>query len=199
MYRPDPFRVNDPEEAWSFLESHSFGQLISLGQGGLQATPMPFLVSADRRFLRAHLARQNPQWHELDEKQVLVSFLGPHAYVSPSWYTQPGVPTWNYSALQVRGTCRLLHDPDRLEDLVRELTHKHEAGLPRPWQAAPPRAKLKSIVGLEIQVDEIQCKYKLNQNRSMEERREVAEQLEALGSSDVAAAMRRSLDPPAEA
>ena len=197
MYQPEHFRVNDPEEAWSFLEANSFGWLISLGGSRLQATPLPFLLSADRRFLRAHLARQNPQWHELDEAEVLVSFLGPHAYVSPSWYTQPGVPTWNYSALQVRGTCRLFHDSGRLELLVRELTDKHEARLPSPWQAAPPGSKLKSIVGLEVQVDEIECKYKLNQNRSKAEQSEVARRLEELGSTEVAQAMRRSLDSQA--
>ena len=50
---------------------------------------------------------------------------------------------------------------------------------------------LGAIVGIEVTIDEIQCKYKLSQNRSAEDREQVILQLENTGSIDLAGAVRR--------
>lgn len=93
MYVPDPFRVAERDELFAFIDANAFGQLISIHDGRLTASHLPFPVSDDRRLLRCHLARQNPQWRDLDGQQALVTFLGPHDYISPNWYQRPGVPT----------------------------------------------------------------------------------------------------------
>ena len=44
--------------------------------------------------LYSHMARANSHWKELQDKQVMVVFAGPHAYISPTWYASgPAVPT----------------------------------------------------------------------------------------------------------
>jgi transcriptional regulator len=41
-----------------------------------------------------------------------VSFVGPHAYISPTWYGTPNqVPTWNYVSIEARGRVQLLETP----------------------------------------------------------------------------------------
>ena len=51
---------------------------------------------------------------------------------------------------------------------------------------------LNAIVGVEVTVSELQCKYKLNQNRSRQDRLQVSEKLDAIGSAKLASAMRRN-------
>lgn len=138
--------------------------------------------------LIGHMARANPQWHDLAQGQkVLAVFQGPHAYVSPSWYATPGVPTWNYAVAHLYGIPRLIEDKALLESIVEKLTAVHEAKYPEPWQANFSGEKrirlLGMIVGFEIEVTEIQGKFKLSQNRSGEDQQRVIEQLAHSSSS----------------
>ncbi len=192
MYVPDHFKVSDQEEIYSFLEANAFGQLISLQDDRLTASHWPFLLSSDRKNLRCHLARQNTQWQQLGDQQVLVTFLGPHDYISPSWYQTPGVPTWNYQALHVYGHCRVFDAADELAALVDSLSHRYESAFESPWEPQYRDAMLKAIVGVEISIDEIQCKYKLSQNRPAADQEGVIDKLDYLGSESLAQAMRKA-------
>jgi transcriptional regulator len=51
---------------------------------------------------------------------------------------------------------------------------------------------LKAIVGVEISIDEIQCKYKLSQNRPAADQQGVIDKLDYLGSESLAQAMRKT-------
>lgn len=133
--------------------------------------------------LRGHLAKANPQWQDLaGDQTALVVFQGPHAYVSPRWYETPGVPTWNYAVVHVYGKARLLHDAAALENLLMELTTVYESRqstLGQPEISGERRKKLLGmIVGFEIEIQEIQGKFKLSQNRSEQDRCNVIQQLE---------------------
>ena len=50
---------------------------------------------------------------------------------------------------------------------------------------------LGAILGVEISISEVQCKYKLSQNRSAVDRKQVIEQLQASGSTQMAESMRQ--------
>jgi len=190
MFIPQHFSVTDENEKLKFIRMHSFGQLISHVDGQIFASHLPLLLSDDGKKLVGHLARANPQWSQLEDQQVLVVFQGPHAYVSPSWYSQPGVPTWNYQAVHVYGHVQCLHDSERLRQIVEELTRINESEFDSPWQANYDIRQLQGIVGLEIEIEQIQCKYKLSQNRQQQERTDVADQLQKLGELSLAAAMK---------
>ena len=81
-----------------------------------------------------------------------------------------------------------------MEKIVRRLTAFHEQG--GPDSGAPGVSPetwsrlLEMIVGFEIEVTEIQGKFKLNQNRSREDQRRVAEAL-VRGGSESATALAR--------
>jgi transcriptional regulator len=193
MYMPDHFKVSEENEIFAFIDAHAFGQLISIDVGKPYASHLPFLIASDRKSLHCHLARQNPQWQQLADQQVLITFLGPHDYISPSWYKTPGVPTWNYQAVHIYGHCRVLDDDAAVAEIVEALSARYESGFATPWQPQYREAMLKAIVGVEITIDEVQCKYKLSQNRPIEDQNGVVEQLEQLGSEQLARAMRKTL------
>ena len=118
MYQPAHHREDRLDVQHELIESHPFGLLISLGSEGLLANSLPFLLqrmSGPFGMLKAHMARANDQWRELDGEKVLTVFQGPHAYVSPSFYatkreTGKVVPTWNYAMVQARGVARVHTD-----------------------------------------------------------------------------------------
>ena len=193
MYIPKHFEVTDKDEIFSFIEANSFGQLISTVDGKPFATHMPFLMSNDNKKILGHVAKQNPQYSEIEGQEVLITLQGPHDYISPSWYSSPGVPTWNYQAVHIYGVCKVFSDPEQLKSVVEALTHKYESGFSEPWQPDYKATMLHAIIGFEISISKIQCKYKLSQNRPKQDQSQVAEQLGKLGSVDIAKATRKAL------
>ncbi len=193
MYVPDHFKVSEEDEIFAFIDSNAFGQLISIDAGRPYASHLPFLIAKDHKIMHCHLARQNPHWQQIVGQQVLITFLGPHDYVSPSWYQNPGVPTWNYQAVHIYGHCRILDTDEAVAEIVEALSARYESGFEKPWQPKYRDAMLKAIIGVEITIDEIQCKYKLSQNRPTADQQSVVEQLDQLGSEPLANAMRKIL------
>jgi transcriptional regulator len=191
MYIPSHFAVTDPDEIFAFVEAHAFGQLVSQVEGRLFASHLPFLVTQDRSALICHLARQNPQHLELDGREALVMLQGAHDYISPSWYSGPGVPTWNYQAVHIYGRCRVFHEADKLSNVVESLAAKYEAALDPPWRPDYRAAMLSAIVGVEITITDVQCKFKLSQIRPVQDRAQVVQKLKSLGSNTLAQAMER--------
>ena len=185
MYVPEHFLELKPDRISSLIERHAFGMLVTAPEGVPFASHLPFLLQhagGERQTLLCHMARANPQWQHFDSgKEVLVIFHGPHAYVSPGWYASPGVPTWNYVVVHVRGKARVMEDETALESLITELTARYEANRATPWQAdlsGERRAKLlNSIVGCEIEITQIQAKFKLSQNRPRQDQHRVATEL----------------------
>ena len=192
MYILSHFAVTDERQIYEFIDAHGFGELVSVSRGRLIATHLPVYLSDDKTRLYGHIARQNPQALDIEGQEVLVTLLGPHDYISPAWYTSPGVPTWNYQAVHLYGQCAVLRSPERVAEIVERLTSRYEARLPDPWQPAYCREMLNAIVGLKITISEIECKFKLSQNRSGQDRLNVIQQLKALGSQRLAEAMARN-------
>jgi transcriptional regulator len=190
MYIPKHFEVTDNNEVFAFVEANGFGQLVSNSGGRLFATHIPFALSEDKTKLVGHLAKQNPQIEDIEGQEVLVTLQGPHDYISPSWYASPGVPTWNYQAVHIYGRCKCFSEPEVLRELVESLTGMYESQFAAPWQPQYRPSMLGAIVGIEISVSDIQCKYKLSQNRSQQDQQQVIAQLEANGSHQLAEAMR---------
>ena len=196
MYIPKPFQVTDPEVLAAFIRAHSFATLISAVDGAPFATHLPLLLdqgAAPQGRLLGHVARANPHWQAFDgQREALAIFHGPHAYISPTWYTAtPAVPTWNYAAVHVYGAPRLIEGEAQLAALVDRLVATYEAAQPKPWSGELPadyKAKLlQAIVGFEMEIVRIEGKFKLGQGRSRED------QLGVLGQ------LASSADPVAQA
>ena len=144
----------------------------------------------DEQSLICHVAKSNSQWKDIEDQEVLVTFQGAHDYVSPSWYETAGVPTWNYQAVHIYGKSRLITDTEKLKNLVEDLTEKYESTFNEPWKQEYKESLLNPIIGIEIQISEFQCKYKLSQNRSEVDRKNVTEALQRRGTEQLSEAMK---------
>jgi transcriptional regulator len=183
MYVPRHFAEDDSDKLGRLIAENGFGLLVTVSEGRPVASHLPFLHEPARNVLRAHVARANPQWkHFTSDTEVMVVFRGPHAYVSPSWYQAPGVPTWNYAVAHVYGRAHAVEDPTVLREIVETLTAKYESHYEKPWMPAYDPRMLDAIVGIEIVITELQGKFKLSQNRPAVDRAAVIQQLDASGS-----------------
>ncbi|MFA9420481.1 MAG: FMN-binding negative transcriptional regulator [Gammaproteobacteria bacterium] len=192
MYTPKYFEVTDEKEIFAFIEANAFGQLVSNSGGRLFSTHIPFLLSEDKSRLLGHLARQNPQAQDIEGQEVMVTLQGAHDYISPSWYVNPGVPTWNYQAAHIYGRCSVRAETGDIKMIVDTLTSKYESQFDTPWEPDYNPSMLGAIVGIEIAISEIQCKFKLSQNRSVQDQAQVIQRLKANGSNQMADAMRHN-------
>ncbi len=90
-----------------------------------------------------HCAKPNPQWRYLQARpRALVSFLGPHAYLSPSVYPDLArVPTWNYLAVHCTVEARLVEGADEKDALLKRLIGaaraRVRAAMARPGPGLP--------------------------------------------------------------
>jgi transcriptional regulator len=179
MYIPPHFRVDDRRVIASFMQQFDFVALVTNGPAGLVATHVPVLIreAGDDLQIVGHVARGNPHWRLMDAQlESMAIFQGPHAYVWPTWYASSGaVPTWNYAVVHAYGPVRICEDARFIADVVEELTRRYEAGRERGWSPATldPDAYQKllgAIVGIEMSVTRCEAKFKLGQNRSVEDR-----------------------------
>jgi transcriptional regulator len=93
----------------------------------------------------------------------------------------------------LRGKPRLIETESELEALLERQTHVYEQHMPNPWKpnlTGERRTKLLGmIVGFEIEISDIQGKFKLGQNRSAEDRlRVIAELNSSTNQTEVAVA-----------
>lgn len=196
MYIPNHFRETDGDALAAFIAAHAFGALVTIADGRPFATHLPFIYARAAGVLLGHVARANPQWQHLASgADVLVMFAGPHAYISPTWYVDRGVPTWNYVAVHVYGSARALEEPSATKRIVEQLAAIYESGNQPPWTPEYDERMLHAIVGVEVRVKEIHGKLKVSQNRSAQDRAGVAAKLNASGTdNDVAMARLIPLD-----
>ncbi|MES2151812.1 MAG: FMN-binding negative transcriptional regulator [Pseudomonadota bacterium] len=188
MYAPSHFDETRSEVLHALIGSHPLATLVCGGAGGLDADHLPFEVApptpqAPFGVLRAHVARANPLWRRSGEA-VLAVFQGPAAYISPAFYEEKAasgkvVPTWNYAVAHAHGTLRAVDDPAWLFALLERLTAQQEGGRDLPWSVHDaPRAYIEqllgAIVGIEIVIGRLQGKWKLSQNRPLQDQRNIA-------------------------
>ena len=190
MYTPATFREERLDVLHGLIDAHPLGALVRHGKDGLCADHLPFEIAAptpDAPFgiLRAHVARANPVWRAADaDDDCMVIFQGPHAYITPAWYLEKQrsgkeVPTFNYAVVHAHGPLRAIDDAAWLLGLLERLTARHEADQAAPWRVSDAPADyinklLKAIVGIEIPLTRITGKWKLGQNRCMQDQASMA-------------------------
>lgn len=201
MYVPEDFREDRVARLHEMIRQVRLGTLVTLGADGLIASHLPMLIDAEPApfgRLCGHMARANPQWRTLDPKvEALVVFVGPEAYISPSWYatkrsTGKVVPTWNYVAIHAYGALRFIDDAAATLAHVTRLTESQEISRAQPWQVSDAPADfvagmVKAVIGFELTITRLEGKWKMSQNRPAEDRAGVVAGLgQEGGSAEVA-------------
>lgn len=174
MYMPPQFNAKDPAIALELMRSHPFASLVSTDDDGLPyVSHLPLVAEpqeGEALVLWGHCAKPNPHWRYLQARpRAVVTFLGPHAYLSPSVYPDLArVPTWNYLAVHCIVEATLIQDAAAKDALLKKLIGDHEPAYAQQWRELGEEFQLKmlaGIVGFELRVTALQCKVKLNQHR----------------------------------
>lgn len=179
MYLPPQFRAKDEAHALALMHEHPFATLISSDDDGMPfATHLPLHLEERAgqgganatRVLLGHVARPNPHWRFLrDRPRALVTFLGPHAYLSPRVYPDLArVPTWNYVAVHCTVQASLVEDALAKDRLLKKLIGDHEPSYAQQWRDLGEEyahKMLAGIVAFELEVTAMECKIKVNQHR----------------------------------
>ncbi len=184
MYSPPYNQVEKRAEVVEFMRANNFPILVTGTGGVLHASHLPVSVSEKEKqiVIDMHMAKNNPQWKEFFDDEVLVVFHGPHAYVSPRWYPdQERVPTWNYAAVHAYGVPKIISDRQMKHDSQRRLIEsldpqwlpKHDA-----LRQEYVDMMLDGIVNFEIPVARLETRWKLSQNRGRREQEQIAAALD---------------------
>lgn len=187
MYIPRHFLQKDEGRTHRLVDAYAFGLLVTVGQDGLPlASHIPFLSagSGPSMILEGHVARPNEQAEHIRQGlEALAVFRGPHAYISPTWYETPGVPTWNYDAVHAYGR---LHEVtgEQARSIVERLARKFEGDGPDAWVPSYPEKMLSGIVCFVMTEVTLQSKSKMSQNRPANDRRGVIEALARFDDPD---------------
>ena len=201
MHIPNIYKNENIEEVKNFLKENSFGILINQTNGKLTGTHIPMELDKDENgndVLVGHIAKANPQWENFKEKEeILAIFNGPHSYVSSSWYEKENVPTWNYIAVHVYGTIKII-EGDELFNSLKKLVDKYERNSENPVSVEKMSSRtlkqINGIVGFSIKINLIQAAYKLSQNRNQKDYHVIIDKLERTGdsiSTEVAKEMKK--------
>ncbi|MCX2720284.1 FMN-binding negative transcriptional regulator [Lentiprolixibacter aurantiacus] len=182
MYIPLQYRNENLEEVKDFLRDNAFAILVSQVDNRPWATHLPLELETTpkgKQVLTGHMARRNPQWkHFQPDTQVLAIFNGPHAYISSSWYQDEEVPTWNYVAVHIYGTLRILKEEEVMASLHR-LVDKYEAQSKHPVSLSEMSdqtlRQVNGVVGFQIDIEEVQAAFKLSQGREKDHERIIEE------------------------
>jgi transcriptional regulator len=202
MYSPPYNRAEDRKEVVAFMRANSFAALVTATGGVPMASHLPVIVADGEQgiVIHSHMAKNNPQWQEFFDDEVLVVFAGPHAYVSPRWYEQQErVPTWNYAAVHAYGKATLTTDRKVKHAAQRELVAQLDPQWLPKFDALRPEYvenMLDGIVTFDIAVTRLETRWKLSQNRGRREQELIAAELDKSGDSverALAALTRRHL------
>lgn len=199
MYIPPHFANRDVSQLHDAIEAYSFALVVTGSNDNLVASHLPLLLDRDAGLqgtLLGHFARANGHWRSAASQQTLVVFSGPHAYISPTWYAaERVVPTWNYIAVHAHGRLELIEDRAEVLALLERTVEHFESSQPQPWRLTDQPAEFVErlagqIVGFRIPIDQLEGKWKLNQNHPQERRERVIAALRGQESADSLAIAR---------
>jgi len=192
MYTPEKFKIEDEQLIHQFIQANPFATVVSTMDDKVQATHMPIDRFQNGNYY-GHFAKNNPQSAIGDKQEVLIVFTGPHAYISPTMYASDfNVPTWNYSAVHCYGNIHFVDDETEIWNLFHELVEKYEGK--EGWNL-PDEEKFKDLTKFirffEFKIENIEAKFKFNQNKSDEDIKSVISGLRDVGNKNAADFMER--------
>lgn len=170
MYNPSKYKSVDLDSAFALMDYNPFATVVTTQN--ISHLPLTPIIEEKKIILIGHMARANPHWKDFATMNVTAIFHGPHAYVSPVWYEKKGdVPTWNYSVVHATGRAQLIEGESELIECLKILSAHSERHWPSSYEFSIPQdlsgeRLTKSIVGFRIEVDAINFKQKLSQNKT---------------------------------
>lgn len=199
MFVPSHYR--EPDASWmvDLVRENPLALMASNGTeaDGPFATHLP--VITDPRWdghvapdlagmpLLGHMNRANPHWAALESgTAILLTFTGPHAYVSPTVYdVTPAAPTWNFTSVHVHGYAEKIESTEETLNVVQATVQAYEKEFGDSWDMAESVDYFRTIVhavgAFHIRVTKAEGMFKLSQEQRPEVRARVAESFAGRG------------------
>jgi transcriptional regulator len=193
MFVPDFYR--EPGSSWmvDLLRENPLALAVSNGtsEDGPFATHLPVIFDPGTSgawsgdlpgaTLLGHMNRANPHWAALESGSVLLlTFTGPHSYVSPTVYgTTPAAPTWNFTAVHVRGVVEKIESIEETLGVVQDTVRAFEGMFGDGWDMTESLGYFRKIApavgAFRFTVTGAEGMYKLSQEQPGEVRERVRE------------------------
>lgn len=174
MYQPKHFNENNITHINNVIKEFDFATLVISINDQLEISHLPIILDEENTCLYGHIAIANPITKILEDSStninVTVIFQGPHSYISNSYYTNPedNVPTWNYVAVHVSGKITLIKDKNEMVHIINTQFAKYETTTIN-WDHPRVSKLVNGIYGIKIDIETIEAKFKLSQNKNYEE------------------------------
>jgi transcriptional regulator len=188
------------------IEDNPLATLIFNNNTDIEISHIPCHFSpSNKSIIMAHVSNQHPLAIRLQQSSdVIISlvFHGDDAYVSPNDVSAKNsqaqkVPTWNYAKVHINGMASEIKDSDEKYNHMAQTTDYFERKERSPlamqefnklWSLAnAPEAAIKhmlnAITVFTVQVDNIEGRLKLSQNKSKPVKEQIAKQLTLSGSA----------------
>jgi transcriptional regulator len=189
LYIPAPQLVEDRRFLHDFMDEFAFVDLVTVTPT-LRITHIPVWLERTAGAygtIHGHISRHNPQSATFDSRQTgVIVFHGPHGYISPTWYAKTGnvVPTWNFAVVHATGKLRPVETKQGLNDTLAKLITKFETyeGTSYDFTKLDDSYKyglMAGIIGFEMEIELLEGKFKLGQDRSPADKESLLKKLES--------------------
>ncbi|MDN3724823.1 FMN-binding negative transcriptional regulator [Aequorivita sp. SDUM287046] len=169
MYPPPHHQSHEIVKMISVIKHFPLGMLLSAKDGKPFVTHIPIIYNETSKKLVAHIDRSNPQMETLiDGDEVTLVFKGPDTYISPSVYTTPHLPTWNYIIVHITGKVKLINDPEAAKQTMVDMTEFLE-GEAQKFELKKDDTRMERLINyiqaFEIEITNWEGKFKLSQDK----------------------------------
>jgi transcriptional regulator len=184
MYKLPHFTEDDRHSLIAFAKEIPFAFVTGIGAEFPVATQLPLEIEEvnGKLFLSGHLMRKTDHHLAFEENEhVLVVFNSPHAYIDANWYSEPAQgSTVNYISVHAKGKIKFTDEAGTYA-AVKKITEQHidvnsAAGF-KNISDDYINTMLKAIVGFRIEVEDVQGVFKLSQNKTPEDQKNIIKQL----------------------
>lgn len=171
MSQFEPRRLHDVAR---MIREEVLGLVVTHDTDGFISTPLPLIAELDAAgeviALIGHFAKSNPHVaRALKAPRALVSFLGPHGYISPKVVSKPDWgPTWNYRLAQFE--VEIEFRPGDEDAAIRALAAVMEGSEEASWtvERMGPRYDelIRHVIAFHARVIHSTARFKLGQDES---------------------------------
>lgn len=189
-YIPKHFSQDDEIKVKKLVEQNGFATILSFPEKErvfINHLPIMFSSQAgEEKIIIGHMAKRNPQWaHFKINPDCTIIINGCHTYITPKWYKSGrDVPTWNYAIAHLHGKIELVESFNEQIKILKQLSFFFEKPSKTPWAFELPDdlldepALTSAIISFKFHIETIEAKFKLSQNRPIEDRQGIIEGLQ---------------------